>query len=80
MKVFIFIGVFGLIEIVCKNWEYFVVGAVILGIIFVCGENVCGVDLEFEFILDGKVKKFFEMDRRINIYKRFYEGWGEILV
>jgi len=80
MKVPVFTGALGSTEIARKNWEHFAVGAAISGITLVCGENVCGVDPELELTSDGKVKNSPEMDRRINTYKRFHEGWGEILV
>ena len=76
----IFTGALGSTEIARRNWEHFAVGAAISGITIVCGENVCGVDPELELDSKGKVKKSPEMDRRIEIYKRFHEGYGEILV
>ncbi|RKX91611.1 MAG: FMN-binding glutamate synthase family protein [Spirochaetes bacterium] len=76
----IFTGALGSTEIARKNWEHFAVGAAISGITIVCGENVCGVDPELELDSKGKVKKSPEMDRRIEVYKRFHEGYGEILV
>jgi len=41
---------------------------------------VCGVDPELELDAAGKVKRSPEMDRRIEMYRRFHEGYGEILV
>ena len=76
----IFTGALGSTEIARRSWEHFAVGAAISGITIVCGENVCGVDPELELDSEGKVKKSPEMDRRIEIYKRFYEEYGEILV
>ena len=76
----IFTGALGSTEIARRNWEHFAIGAAISGITIVCGENVCGVDPELELDSNGKVKKSPEMDRRIEIYKRFHEGYGEILV
>ncbi len=80
MRLPIFTGALGSTEIARRNWEHFAVGAAISGITIVCGENVCGVDPELELDSRGKVKRSPEMDRRIEIYKRFYEGYGEILV
>lgn len=80
MRLPIFTGALGSTEIARKNWEHFAVGAAISGITIVCGENVCGVDPELELDSNGKVKKSPEMDRRIETYKRFHEGYGEILV
>jgi len=76
----IFTGALGSTEIARRNWEHFAVGAAISGITIVCGENVCGVDPELELDSNGKVKKSPEMDRRIEIYRRFYEGYGELIV
>ena len=80
MRLPIFTGALGSTEIARRNWEHFAVGAAISGITIVCGENVCGVDPELELDSQGKVKKSPEMDRRIEIYRRFYEGYGEIIV
>jgi len=76
----IFTGALGSTEIARKNWEHFAAGAAISGITIVCGENVCGVDPELELDSEGKVKRSPEMDRRIEIYRKFHEGYGEILV
>jgi glutamate synthase domain-containing protein 2 len=79
MKIPIFTGALGSTEIARKNWEHFAMGAAISGITLVCGENVCGVDPELELDGNGKVKNSPEMDRRIEIYKRFHEGYGDFL-
>ncbi len=80
MRIPIFTGALGSTEIARRNWEHFAVGAAISGITIVCGENVCGMDPELELDSQGKVKKSPEMDRRIEIYRRFYEGYGELIV
>ena len=76
----IFTGALGSTEIARKNWEHFAVGAAISGITIVCGENVCGIDPGLVLDGKGKVKSSPEMDRRIETYKRYYDGYGEILV
>ncbi len=76
----IFTGALGSTEIARKNWEHFSIGAAISGITLVCGENVCGIDPDLELDKKGKVKQSPEMDRRIETYKRFHGGHGEILV
>lgn len=80
MKFPIFTGALGSTDIARNNWIHFAVGAAISGITLVCGENVCGVDPDL--LLDGKgmVQSSPEMDRRIETYNRFHEGFGEILV
>lgn len=80
MRAPIFTGALGSTEIARRNWEHFSIGAAISGVTLVCGENVCGVDPDLELDSSGKVKKSPEMDRRINTYRRFHEGYGEILV
>jgi glutamate synthase domain-containing protein 2 len=80
MRVPVFTGALGSTEIARKNWEHFAVGAAITGITLVCGENVCGIDPELKLDNTGKVAESPEMDRRINSYTRFHEGYGEMLV
>ena len=80
MKLPIFTGALGSTEIARKNWEHLAVGASISGITIVCGENVCGIDPALELDKNGKVKKSPEMDRRVETYRRYHEGYGEILV
>ncbi len=80
MRLPIFTGALGSTEIARKNWEHFAIGAAISGVTLVCGENVCGIDPKLELDSKGKVKSAPDMDRRIEVYKRFHEGYGEILV
>jgi len=76
----VFTGALGSTEIARKNWEHFAVGAAISGITLVCGENVCGVDPQLELNAQGKIKRSPDMDRRIETYRRYHRGLGEILV
>jgi glutamate synthase domain-containing protein 2 len=80
MKVPIFTGALGSTDIARRNWEHFAIGAAISGVTLVCGENVCGIDPRLELNADGKVSKAPDMDRRIETYKRYHSGYGEILV
>jgi glutamate synthase domain-containing protein 2 len=80
MRLPIFTGALGSTEIARVNWEHFAIGAAISGITCVCGENVCGIDPGLKRDAKGKVTESPEMDRRINIYKKFYDGYGEMLV
>ncbi|OPX68745.1 MAG: hypothetical protein A4E37_00860 [Methanoregulaceae archaeon PtaB.Bin056] len=80
MRVPIFTGALGSTDIARINWEHFAIGAAISGITIVCGENVCGVDPQLVLDSKGKVKKSPEMDRRIDLYKKFWDGYGEMLV
>lgn len=80
MRVPVFTGALGSTEVARKNWEHFAIGAAISGITLVCGENVCGIDPGLELDSKGKIKSSPDMDRRVEIYKRFHEGFGEMLV
>jgi len=80
MRIPIFTGALGSTEIARKNWEHYAVGAALSGITIVCGENVCGIDPKLERDASGKVTLAPDMDRRIEIYRRYHQGYGEILV
>ncbi len=80
MKVPIFTGALGSTEIARKNWEHFAVGAALSGVTLVCGENVCGIDPKLERDSKGKVTASPDMDRRVEIYRRYHSGYGELLV
>ena len=80
MRVPIFTGALGSTDIAGKNWEHFAAGAAISGITLVCGENVCGVDPDLKLDNNGLITQSPEMDRRINLYKQFTDGYGEMLV
>jgi glutamate synthase domain-containing protein 2 len=80
MRVPIFTGALGSTEIARKNWEHFAVGAAISGVSLVCGENVCGIDPGLERDANGKVSRSPDMERRVEAYRRYHEGYGDILV
>ncbi len=80
MKVPVFTGALGSTEIARKNWEHFAIGAAISGVSLVCGENVCGIDPALERDANGKVTSAPDMKRRVEAYRRYHEGWGDILV
>jgi len=80
MKLPAFTGALGSTEIARKNWEHFAIGAAISGVTLVCGENVCGIDPKLELNAKGKVTLAPDMDRRIETYRRYHQGYGEILV
>ena len=80
MKVPIFTGALGSTEIARKNWEHFAIGAAISGVTLVCGENVCGIDPKLELDSKGKISSAPDMDRRIEVYRRYHQDYGEILV
>jgi len=70
----------GSTEIARKNWEHFAIGAAISGVTLVCGENVLRIDPKLELDSKGKVALSPDMDRRIEIYRRYHQDYGEILV
>ncbi|MBI2869296.1 MAG: FMN-binding glutamate synthase family protein [Chloroflexi bacterium] len=80
MRAPVFTGALGSTEIARKNWEHFAVGAAIGGVTLVCGENVCGIDPQLKLDASGKVAASPDMDRRIDVYRRYHRGYGEILV
>ena len=80
MSVPIFTGALGSTEIARKNWEHFAVGAAISGVTIVCGENVCGIDPGLELNSQRRVVKAPDMDRRIEAYRKYHNGLGEILI
>jgi glutamate synthase domain-containing protein 2 len=80
MKLPAFTGALGSTEIARKYWEHFAIGAAISGVTLVCGENVCGIDPELELDANGKIASAPDMDRRIETYRRYHQGYGEILV
>ncbi|NWF65784.1 MAG: FMN-binding glutamate synthase family protein [Chloroflexi bacterium] len=80
MAVPIFTGALGSTEIARSNWEHFAVGAALSGVTLVCGENVCGIDPGLELNGANKIVKSPELDRRLEVYQRYHNGYGEILV
>lgn len=80
MKIPMFTGALGSTEIARANWEHFAVGAAISGISLVCGENVCGIDPKLEVDKNGKVTESPDMRRRVEAYRRFHDGYGDIMV
>jgi glutamate synthase domain-containing protein 2 len=80
MRVPVFTGALGSTEIARRNWEHFAVGAAISGITLVCGENVCGIDPKAELDRFNKVQESPDMRRRVEQYRRWHEGYGDILV
>ncbi|MBW2108778.1 MAG: FMN-binding glutamate synthase family protein [Deltaproteobacteria bacterium] len=75
----VFTGAVGSTDIARINWEDMAVGAAISGVIVVAGENICGMDPQAEFS-NGKIVKSPEMERRIDAFKRWYDGKGGVIV
>jgi len=75
----VFTGAVGSTFIGRSNWEEMAVGAAISGIMVIAGENICGMDGEAEF-KDGRIVRSPEMERRVNTFRRWYDGVGGIVV
>lgn len=72
-------GALGSTFIAARYWDSFSIGAALVGYPIVVGENVVGVDKEA--VLDnGKIISAPELDRRIETYLRYYDGYGAIIV
>ncbi|MBU1172815.1 MAG: FMN-binding glutamate synthase family protein [Proteobacteria bacterium] len=72
-------GALGSTFIAAKYWDSFAIGGSLVGIPVVIGENVVGVDRE-SVINKGKISKAPELDRRIDTYLRYNDGYGAIIV
>lgn len=75
----VFTGALGSTDIAGKHWESLAIGAAICGTLVTAGENICGMDQKAEFN-NGKVTKSPEMERRVNTFKEWYNGYGSIIV
>ncbi|MBC7234430.1 MAG: FMN-binding glutamate synthase family protein [Chloroflexi bacterium] len=73
-------GALGSTEVARRNWEHFAVGAAISGVVLTCGENVCGIDPGLQLNDKGKIVESPELRRRVDIYRRYYDGYGDIHV
>ncbi len=72
-------GALGSTFIAAKYWDSFATGCALVGIPIVVGENVVGVDRDAD-LRKGRITKSPELDRRVAIYKRWYDGFGAIIV
>jgi glutamate synthase domain-containing protein 2 len=80
MRMPMFTGALGSTEVARTNWEHLAAGAAITGITLVCGENVCGIDPALERNAQGKVTRSPDMERRVAQYRRYHEGYGDMIV
>jgi len=80
LKMPIISGALGSTEVARASWEHFAAGAAISGVVLTCGENVCGIDPELELDSHGKIVSSPELKRRVDTYRRWYDGWGDIHV
>jgi hypothetical protein len=78
-KIPIMTGALGSTFIAAKYWDSLAIGAALAGFPIVIGENVAGIDKD-AVIENGKIKKAPELDRRIETYLRYFDGYGAIFV
>ena len=72
-------GALGSTFIAAKYWESFAVGAALVCFPIVIGENVVGIDKN-AIIEKGRIKKAPELDRRIETYLKYFDGYGAIII
>lgn len=72
-------GALGSTPIAAKYWDSFAIGAAVCGFPIVVGENVVGIDKQ-AVIQDGRILAAPELDRRIETYRRYFDGFGAIIV
>ncbi|MBW2707735.1 MAG: FMN-binding glutamate synthase family protein [Deltaproteobacteria bacterium] len=77
-------GALGSTFVAEKYWDSFAIGGALSGIPVVIGENVVGVDQKSKInpgdTRKGKIEISPELDRRINTYLRYFDGYGAIIV
>lgn len=78
-RVPIMTGALGSTFVAAKYWDAFAIGAALSGFPIVIGENVVGVDRQ-STIEGGRLRSSPELDRRIDVYLRYFDGQGAILV
>jgi hypothetical protein len=78
-KVPLMTGALGSTFVAAKYWNAFASGAALAGMPVVIGENVVGVDKK-SVIENGKVVSSPELDRRIDTYLRYSQGFGAVIV
>ncbi len=71
-------GALGSTDIARVNWEHFAAGAALSGVVLTCGENVCGIDPGLKLNAKGKIVESPELRRRVETYRRWYSGAGDI--
>ncbi len=84
VKVPLMTGALGSTFIAEKYWDSFAIGGALIGIPVVIGENVVGVDRDSTIETGkngkGQITSAPELDRRIDTYLRYYDGYGAIIV
>ena len=73
------IGALSRNPVVDKYWDSFAVGAALCGVPLVIGENVGGGDRGCVYE-NGRITALPDLDRRIESYFRYHDGYGTLLV
>jgi hypothetical protein len=72
-------GALGSTFIAAKYWNPLATGAALCGFPIVIGENVVGVDKQ-SILKNGRITSSPELDRRIDVFLRYQDGHGAIIV
>lgn len=72
-------GALGSTFVAARYWDSFAIGAALCGFPIVIGENVVGVDRN-SVLRNGRIEVSPELDRRIAVFQRHYDGHGAIIV
>jgi hypothetical protein len=72
-------GALGSTFIAAKYWDAMAAGCAICGVPIVIGENVVGVDRQ-SIIKDGRIEVSPELERRLESYLRYFDGYGVAIV
>jgi hypothetical protein len=72
-------GALGSTFIAAKYWNSLAIGAALCGVPIVIGENVVGVDKQ-SVLKKGHITSSPELDRRIEVFLRYQDGYGAIIV
>jgi len=78
-RVPIMTGALGSTFVAARYWDSFAIGAALCGFPIVIGENVVGVDRQ-SVLKNGRLESSPELDRRIGVFLRHYDGHGAIIV
>ncbi len=76
-------GALGSTFIAAKYWDSFATGAALVGLPIVVGENVVGIDRQAVITNSNgsaRIEKAPELDRRIDTFLRYFDGYGAIIV
>ena len=72
-------GALGSTFIAAKYWDSFAIGCALAGMPIVVGENVVGIDRQ-SVLKNGRIETAPELDRRVDTYLKYYDGYGAIIV